>query len=165
MEVHGHGITARLPAGWEASLRAAPAPLPARDSDREGDPRVAVAPPRLAVLHAATFPLPADRGDFGSGAVDRMGHQDTFVALLEYLPEDHGALFAAAGLPRRLDPRRFHGRGLQRALPGQAGWQHFFHVGQRPFCLYVVLGDRADAHRQVRRAERVLAGITIGGRA
>lgn len=155
MEVHGHGIRARLPAGWEGALRTTPA---------APGPHVAEVSSRLAVLHTATFALPPDRGDFGSGAVDRMQPHDIFVSLLEYLPEDHGALFAAAGLPRRLDPRRFHGRALQRALPGQAGWQHFFHVGERPFCLYVVLGDRADAHRQARRAERVLAGIEIEGR-
>jgi hypothetical protein len=115
-----------------------------------------------SLLHAGTFALPSERGDFGSHAVDLMGPDDTFVALLEFGPEEVGtALFAAQGLPRRLDPRRFSGRALQRSLPGQAGWQHFFTEGGRPFCLYVVLGDGDDALHQVRRVEQLLATIEV----
>lgn len=169
MQVTGAGIRAELPGGWEASVRGAPLHEIARPDDGDGPvgsadalARQAATGASVAVLHAGTFPLPADRGDFGSGAVELMADGDTFVALLEFGPEEVDTpLFAAEGLPRRLDPRRFGPRSLQRQLPGQAGWQHFFTDAGRAFCLYVVLGDRGDAHLQVRRVERLLAGLTI----
>ncbi|WP_052668313.1 hypothetical protein [Nitriliruptor alkaliphilus] len=156
MQVRGFGIRADLPRGWEAALRtAAPAP-PAPDE------AATLSAPTAPVLHAGTFPLPTDRGDFGSGAVETMQDGDTFVALLEYDQEEADTpLFEAQGLPRRLDPRRFHRRSLQRVLPGQAGYQTFFTEGGRAFCLYVVLGDEEDKLVQVRRAEQMLATIVI----
>ena len=56
----------------------------------------------FAVLHAGTFPLPRDRGDYGSGAVDVMGPDDVFVSLLEQGPDAVGTrLYRRKGLPRR----------------------------------------------------------------
>jgi hypothetical protein len=177
VQLRGAGIRAELPGGWEGAIRHA-APLPREEveagpdgfspeedgeEDEDGEARAQAADaPAPPVVHLATFPLPADRGDFGSGAVERMRDGDSFVALLEYGPEEVGAaLFAHQGLPRRLDPRAFSPRGLQRQVEGQAGWQFFFTEAGRPFCLYVVLGDAQDAHRQLRRIERVLADVTI----
>ncbi len=163
MQVRGHGIQATLPRGWEAVVRASPAPE--RRPGEVGTLSESAPVQRPSLLHAGTFALPPERGDFGSHAVDLMGSDDTFVALLEFGPEEVGtALFAQEGLPRRLDPRRFSGRALQRALPGQAGWQHFFTEGGRPFCLYVVLGDGEDALHQVRRVEQLLATIEVDRR-
>jgi hypothetical protein len=164
VQVRGYGLEASLPAGWEGVLRAAPpsvrepgevGPMGA-DPDAGGDVRPG------GVFHAGTFGLPSERGDFGSGAVELMRDEDTFVALLEYDPEEAGtALFAAEGLPRRLDPRRFSESALQRAVAGQAGYQHFFTEAGRAFCLYVVLGDVDDRLVQVRRVEQMLANIRI----
>jgi hypothetical protein len=175
VQLTGAGVRAELPAGWEGSVRAAP--LRDRDLDDldgldgldgpgaaspDAALRSAAVDADAAVLHVGTFALPADRGDFGSGAVEVMRDGDTFVALLEFGPEEVGTpLFADEGLPRRLDPRRFGARSLQRQIPGQAGFQHFFSHAGRAFCLYVVLGDREDAHLQVRRVEQLLAGIEI----
>ncbi len=48
----------------------------------------------------ATFPIPDDIGDFGSGAVTLMGPADVFASLFEYGPESVGtALFARQGRP------------------------------------------------------------------
>ncbi|MFA9445949.1 hypothetical protein [Egicoccus sp. AB-alg6-2] len=158
MHLRGHGIRAELPDGWEGAIRRERVPPEAGDGEL-APAAVAEAPP---VVHLGTFALPAERGDFGSGAVDLMAGDDSFVALLEYGAEEAGTpLFAANGLPRRLDPRQFSGRSLQRSLPGQAGWQHFFTEAGRAFCLYVVLGDGRDANRQVRRVEEVLAQIRL----
>jgi hypothetical protein len=160
VQVRGHGVRATLPRGWEAVVRASPAPE--RPPGEVGTMSEAQATRQPSLLHAGTFALPPERGDFGSHAVDLMGPDDTFVALLEFGPEEVGtALFAEQGLPRRLDPRRFSGRALQRSLPGQAGWQHFFTEGGRPFCLYVVLGDSDDALHQVRRVEQLLATVEV----
>lgn len=156
MQVRGFGIRADLPRGWEAAMRNAPPSPP--EPGEVATLSVAETP----VLHAGTFPLPTDRGDFGSGAVELMQQGDTFVALLEYDQEEADTpLFEATGLPRRLDPRRFHARSLQRVLPGQCGYQTFFTEGGRAFCLYVVLGDEEDKLVQVRRAEQMLATIEI----
>lgn len=155
MHVRGHGLDVDLPAGWEAAVRADAPPEPGPGIDR----REVRAP---AVLHAGTFALPPERGDYGSRAVDAMRPDDSFVALLEFGPEEVGTeLFAAQGLPRRLDPRRFSGRQLQRSLPGQVGWQHFFTAEGRPFCLYVVLGDGEQLLLQCRKVEQLLAGLRI----
>lgn len=156
MQVAGFGIRADLPRGWEAAMRDAPPSHPAPGE------AATLSAPSTPVFHAGTFPLPVDRGDFGSGAVETMQEGDTFVALLEYDQEEVGtALFAAEGLPRRLDPRRFSPRSLQRVRPGQAGYQAFFTEGGRPFCLYVVLGSEEDKLVQVRRVEQMLATIAI----
>ena len=164
MKVAAHGLTARIPPGWEGSIAGAEQDLPdsaiagiAAQSHREPG-----RPAALPVAHFATFALPAVRGDFGSNVVDAMQSSDAFVSLVEYGPEEAGsALFEAQGLPRRLDPRAFSRRMLQRTLPGQSGLQIFFTHANRAFCLYVVLGDADDAHRLVRRVEQVLDTIEI----
>lgn len=160
MRLRAHGIGAELPLGWEGAIRAETAEQ-AVGGIRTFEHGTA-APTAHPVAHFATFPLPAERGDFGGDVVPLMTGTDAFVALLEYGPEEVGtALFAREGLPRRLDPRAFRRGGLHRTLRGQAGYQQFFTEGGRAFCLYVVLGDADDAHRLVRRIEAVLATIEI----
>ena len=155
MLLSAHGVSFTIPAGWEGEISQERGPQALALAERGAHLR--------PVAHAATFALPAERGAFGSGAVEAMRDDDVFLALVEY---ERGAtdtaLFARRGLPRRLDPRRFHPAALQRTLPGQAGHQEFFTDTGRAFCLYVVLGDADDAHLQVRRVEEVLAGIRIG---
>ncbi len=154
MELSAYGLSATMPPGWEGAI-----------SQERDDASAELA--RLGgvvrpVAHLATFPLPADRGDFGSGAVEHMRARDAFVALLEYGGEAADTpLFARRGMPRRLDPRRFHPRSLQRSIPGQAGLQEFFTDSGRPFCLYVVIGDADDAHLQAARIREVLAAVRI----
>lgn len=160
MRLAAHGIAARLPQGWEGSIAAHRQDLPetaaAAASSGTG------AAPVLPVAHFATFALPATRGDFGSNVVDTMRPTDAFVSLVEYGAEEVGtALFAAQGLPRRLDPRSFSAKQLQRTIRGQAGLQVFFSQAGRAFCLYVVLGDANDAHRLVRHVEQVLATLEL----
>jgi len=163
-----HGISVDLPRGWEGTIareRDSIAGLDLRARGRALPEAAAAAVEQsrvFPVAHLATFPLPAARNDFGANAVERMGKADVFVSLLEYDPiEADSPLFEHRGLPRRLDPRRFSARQLQRTLPGQAGFQLFFNEGGRAFCLYVVLGDADDAHRLVRRVEAVLAKLRI----
>lgn len=154
MELEAHGLAATMPPGWEGEI--------SLDQGDESFAPAAAGGVLRPVAHLANFPLPVDRGDFGSGAVELMHAPDVFVALLEYAPEEVGsALFAARGLPLRLDPRRFSAASLQRGMPGQAGLQEFFTEADRPFCLYVVLGDVEDAHLQVRKVEQVLASVRI----
>ncbi len=154
MELSGYGLTADLPPGWEGAITL--------DRGEEASALAEVGGVVRPVAHLASFPLPAERGDFGSGAVELMRTEDVFVALLEYGREEADTpLFSRQGIPRRLDPRLFSGRSLQRAIRGQAGLQAFFTEAGRAFCLYVVLGDDDDAHLLARRVGQVLATVRI----
>lgn len=157
MRISAHGLALDVPAGWEGRIRKHHVPDGVETS----------VTPKFrshAILHAADFPLPAERGDFGSGAVESMRSSQAFLALVEYHSSSVGnALFASgAGMPRELDTGDFSPRQLQRTLAGQAGAQRFFVDHGRAFCLYVVLGSMAGRARAVPRVNAALAAITIG---
>ncbi len=143
--VSGFGISAAIPDGWEARIHRHP----------HGEP----------TLHAATFPLPASDGDFGSNATARMPREALFVSLTEYRTGDgvdlqHG-LFAHSQ-PRSLDPAHFSSRALLRAHPGQAGLQRFFSTSGRAFCLYVVVSG-SRTRRRLAGVRDLLRSLDISG--
>ena len=144
--IRAHGITSRLPAGFEG--------------------RIFIRPPTVGrtypVAHFATFPIPDDVGDFGSGAVTLMGATDVFATLFEYGPESVGtALFAHHGRPTALGSAHFSPSILRRGLPGQSGTQWFFTEGGRPFSFYAVLGSHAQRRLLVPRVNAVLASLSV----
>jgi hypothetical protein len=169
--VRSGGVDVDLPRGWEGQIRPiAEDPLIAAEraasAVADGAPGISSSSagrgaPRV-VLHASNFPLPAERGDFGGGAVERMGPRHVFVSLVEYDRADAGAaLFTRQGVPRRVRAAEFHPQALQRALPGQAGLQHFFTAAGRAFCLYVVIGSHRLARVTVTAVNEILATIEI----
>lgn len=144
MKLAGGGLTLHLPPGWEGVIAS---------GRKDG---------AMPVAHLSTTALPPDRGDFGSGAVEDLGPDDAFVALLEYGADCAGtALFARTGFPRRLRARAFNRRALQRTLAGQAGQQVFFTHAGRAFCLYVVLGRDHDVAPLLARVHEALDGVEI----
>ncbi len=141
------GLTLRSPAGWETRARRQPAV------------RAGVRP--SVMLHAMTCPIPADRGDFGSGAVDVLGPDDIFVSLVEMDAAEAGSrLYADRGVPT-VSPGEFSPDGTQRPLPGQSGGQWFFSVAGRPFCLFVVLGSHARRAAGAARVNALLAQLDV----
>jgi hypothetical protein len=151
VKLEGLGFDVVVPEGWDVQITA----RARREDDASYQP----------VVHAGNFPLPNDRGDFGSGAVDVMEGRHVFVSLLEYDPaEASSALFAQRGMPRRLRSTEFGRNRLQRALPGQSGYQKFFNEGGRAFCLYIVLGDHDRRDELLPVAEALLAGIRLSAR-
>lgn len=117
---------------------------------------------RNVVLHAATVPLPDDRGDFGSGVVTTLGSDDVFLSLFEYdLSSTYNELFSARGVPR-VAPSDFSPSGMQRPLPGQSGGQWFFTAAHRPWTLHVVLGNHARRVSGALRVNALLSTLTIG---
>ena len=150
MTLSTDGLTLVLPSGWEVRLR--------RQAPSGQDAT------RNLLLHAATVPLPAERGDFGSGVWELLGPDDVFVSLLEYDAEDAGtALFAAQGWPV-VRPADFSPAAMQRQVPGRSGAQWFFSVADRPFCLYAVLGSHARRAAGAATVTRLLAQLAVEAR-
>jgi len=150
-----HGVSVDVPAGWEAELSTQPDPAML-------DPSLQSAAASLVVVHAANFSLPAERGDYGSGAVEIMDRGGIFAALVEFdRASATSRLFAGEGFPTRLDPADFAPDQLHLSLPGQAGLQKFFHVGSRAFCLYTVIGSYSRRNLLVPELNRILSGMSI----
>jgi hypothetical protein len=139
------GMSVTPPAGWEATIY--------RRSARPGEHT-------FPVLHASTTRLPATRGDYGSGAVDLLGPNDVFVAVLDFGPSAAGtALFSGLrGVPG-LTPDVYGARQLQRTIRGQAGVQRFFTTGGRGFCLYSVIGSMANRIPLTARANLLIGSL------
>ena len=144
--IAAHGITARLPRGVEGRIFVRPP----------------VHGPTYPVAQFASFPIPDDIGDFGSGAVNLMGNHDVFATLFEYGPESVGrALFARQGRPASFRESDFSPTRLRRGIPGQSGTQCFFTENGRPFSLYAVLGNHALRSTLVPRVNAVLGCFSV----
>lgn len=154
--MEGGGIRIDLPNGWDAEIyrRVPEATVLSTDGTAERT---------NAVMHAANFAMPVDRGDFGSGAVEVMTTADVLVILFEYNPEDSDtALFAHEGMPLPLIASDFGPNNMQRPLKGLLGVQHFFRSAGRAWCLYVVLSEAARDDL-VAAANEVLATVDLDG--
>jgi hypothetical protein len=143
-----NGVTVVVRRGWEVEF-----------SELKPPPGA----PTRSLVHLANFALPADRGDYGSGAVEAMDGGGILLVLMEFDPSAGSlSLFAGHGMPTAVDAADFSPEALQRRLPGQAGMQRFFRAADRAFGLYVVLGSVRSVELLVPEANRSLGGITIG---
>jgi hypothetical protein len=138
-----------VPAAWDVRLyRRSDVGLPAEERT-------------YPIIHAATFPLPAVRGDYGSGAVELMRPSDVLVVLLEQDREATATrLFSRRGMPT-VRAGDFSPNALQRTLRGQSGVQYFFQTAGRAFCLYVVLGSHARRVRLAGIANDLIRSISV----
>lgn len=142
------GLTLTPPTGWDAAIYTRPATLGEQT---------------YPVMHAATVPLSAGRGDYGGGLVETLGPQDLFVAVVEFGPDAVGtALFSVLRSVPSLTPGAFKPNQLQRIITGQAGVQRFFTVAGRAFCLYAVLGGFVNRIPLTARANQLIGGLSIG---
>ena len=144
--LEAHGLRIELPRGWSG--------------------RVFKRPGGGATIHAGDFQLPLDDGEFGDHSTALMPSGASFLVLTEYRPgaglEPGEGLFASRKVPTTLDPTAFSPRGLAHPRPGQAGAQHFFTVGGRPFCLYVVVsGPRSERRRQLGVLGHMLRSLRV----
>jgi hypothetical protein len=142
-----YGLHLAVPSGWEARIyRRAP--------EERGELS-------FPVLHLGTVPLPAVRGDYGGGVVERLGSEDVFVSMLEFGAgvADEG-LFAHRGIPA-LRPSQFGPGRLPHVQADVSAVQHFFSDAGRAFCLYVVVGSHGRRMVTVPRAQQALRGLTI----
>ena len=142
------GLDVTVPPGWQVAARRQPASVEGRVGN--------------LVVHAATVPLPRNRGDFGSGVLHGLGPDDVFLTLLEHDRASAGSvLFAARGMPT-VRPSDFDPSSMQQVIPGRSGGQWFFSVSGRPWCLYAVLGSHARRQRGAARVGELLRGVRIG---
>jgi hypothetical protein len=159
-----HGISVELPQGWNGGIH--------RRREDEDEPERFSASARGgpqaesgAILRAATVAIDLDDGDFGGGIVQRMKALDAFFVLFEYTVDEKltpgEGLFASRRMPWPLTPGAFSENTLHVSLPGQAGFQHFFTVGRRPFCLYSVVGSTRQLRPSVERVNGVLSSVRI----
>ena len=151
------GLAADPPKGWDGEIYRRDAALPDGVAALFGSTEV-VTP----IMHIANFPLPAERGDYGGGAVELMGRGGVFVSLLEHpAHEGETALFAGKGIPWPLSPSDFDPQQMQRTIGGQAGCQRFFTHKGRAFCLYVAIGSYGSRAVLVREVNTALASVTL----
>jgi hypothetical protein len=144
--IRAHGIAAQLPTRFEGRIFVRPA-------------SVGVSYP---VGQFATFPIPDDIGDFGSGAVTLMGPNDVFATLFEYGPESLGtALFGSQGRPSSFTSDDFSPMRLRRGIPGQSGTQRFFTEAGRPFSFYAVLGSHLMRGSLVPSVNELISSLFI----
>ena len=157
-QLTAQGVTVELPSGFEGrAIRRSQGP-PAAGATASG----ALPEKTLAIIHAATVPLPPEVGDFGSNVVDVLGSDDVFVAVFEYdSSAANTALFAQQGIPRSLDFEAFSPTLLQRSIKGQSGAQRFFTEANRAFCLYAVLGSDARRSALMDKVNALLASLQI----
>lgn len=164
MRLRRHGLAVDPPRGWDVRISRRPAggersAAAVRAGAAEGD--LAEGMTSNPVLHAATIPLPEERGDFGGGVTPLLGDDDVFLSLFEFDREAADtALFSRQGLPS-VSPSDFSPAQLQRTLDGQSGRQWFFTHRGRAFCLYVVLGAHARRALLAPRVREVLATLEI----
>jgi hypothetical protein len=142
----GYGLAIELPGGWSG-----------RVFSRAGG---------VATLHAASFALTLDDGEFGERSTASMRPGAVFLALTEYVPGSGlragSGLFAPRRIPRPLDPARFASSRLAHPRPGHAGMQHFFTSSGRPFCLYVVIArERSGRRGQLAVVDHALGSLRI----
>ena len=156
MRLAAHGLALDPPGAWDARIYRRRADEREVSAGTGGE-----ASTRHAVLHAASFALPAERGDFGGGATELMATEDALVVLFEYHPDAAATELFRHRRPARLVTAMFSPSRLQRAIRGQAGSQHFFSEKGRAFCLYVVLGSNAHRALIVPRVNAVLARLEI----
>jgi hypothetical protein len=147
VKVARQGLSVATPRGWDARIYRRTA----------GTPGEVTRP----VLHAADFPLPNVRGDYGSGAVEIMGPNHVFLSLIQFDQADAATPLFDKPRPTRLSPGEFGPNQLQRAIAGQAGAQFFFVDKGRPFCLYVVIGSYANRAVLVARANDIFRTMEV----
>jgi hypothetical protein len=160
--LRAQGLAVTVPRGWDCRIfRRTESSVAAPGAAGSDDP-VPMSGVTTPVVHLASFALPDGRGDYGSGAVERMRANDVFVALVEFGEESRGTrLFAARGIPR-IRAADISSQGMQRPVATMGGVQRFFTEAGRPFCCYAVVGSLTRRSALASVVNDALAGVTVG---
>ena len=154
MRLRAEGMDVDVPRGWDGEIYRRGAISTQGVASTPGEVEA-------PVMHLANFPLPVERGDYGSGAVEIMRSENVLIVLVEFGRESATkALFATPGTPT-VHAADFAPQQMQRSMPGQSGAQYFFNHGGRAFCLYVVLGSHARRNELVVEVNAVLSTLVL----
>ena len=154
--ISAYGLSCAALPGWDIRIeQRAQSTVPAPGSDL---PMGGFVHP---ILQAGTSAMPALRGDYGSGYVERMTSADVFVCLGEFDHEAGAEAMFDDGMPAALRPSDFHPDAQQRVIAGMCGTQRFFTTGGRAFCLYVVLGSWLQRKALTATANSLLATVRV----
>ncbi len=154
-----HGLSCSVLPGWDVRIEQraeSTVPVPGSVEPMGGY--------TYPILQAGTSPLPARRGDYGSGYVERMTRTDVFLCLGEFDPYEGVEDMFDSGMTPPLRSADFHPDAQQRVIAGMCGSQRFFATRGRAFCLYVVLGSWLQRASLVPRANELLSTIQIAPR-
>jgi hypothetical protein len=142
--IRAFGIEVEASAGWEARIFRLP----------NGEP----------TLHAASFPLPVEDGEFGANATRHMKAHEAFLSVTEYRVDGKltpGRGLFAADKPRAIAATAFSPNALLRGSHGQLGSQKFFTAAGRPFGLYAVVGSAAALPPRLGELNALLAALSV----
>jgi hypothetical protein len=154
MKMRSQGIGVDVPQGWDGEIYRRSGGFRPQGAGVQGETT-------SPVMHLGNFPLPTERGDYGSGAVEMMKADNILIVLFEFDRAAAGrALFARSGVPV-VAPEDFAPDQMQRPRPGQTGAQYFFNDGGRAFCLYVALGSHARRRELVPEVNQVLSSLQL----
>jgi hypothetical protein len=143
----GHGISIRLPHGWEGTIFVPDLPPPAVN---------------LPVVHATDQALSTRRSTFATELAARAGGSGTVIALVEFDPNlANEGLYAAQGLSLPIRRNDLHANAMQIPDPLQEGRQWFFSLRDRAFCLYVVVGIGPGLHDRLVIVNHALRTLRI----
>lgn len=164
--IAGGGVAVSLPEGWEGRIDPGTGTFAPPVDGAAASPSTPTPAPggatRRTVAHLANFPLPAQRADYGGGAVETMRSGDVFIALVELDPASTGSeLFRHDGMPT-IRPGDFDPNAVQQRVPGAGGAQQFFTVAGRAFCVYVVVGSHIDRADVLPVVNDVLSSVVVG---
>lgn len=136
-----HGITLDPPAGWDGQIYLRePQPLGAMAATYGASPETP-----MPIAHLANFALPAQRGDYGGGAIESMRPGGVFISILQHDPSEvTAALFKGRKIPWPLAADSFDLNAMPRRMGNHAAVQSFFIAGGRPYCVYVVIGSHTQ---------------------
>jgi hypothetical protein len=141
-----HGLTLRVPRGWEARMWVPDLPPPAIN---------------LPVVRLANFPLALTRDTYAEDSAHELRPAQVVASLVEFEPAlaDVG-LYAPQGFPA-LDVEDMSPKAVQLRRADRLGLQRFFSVDGRAFSLYVIARRGTGLRRALNELETVLAETVV----
>lgn len=142
------GLEVDVPSGWSARIWNRLLSQP--------DERVSNA------IHVGNFVLPSEDGTFGDRAASLMVRGDAFFVLAERGGvRPYEGIYESRVLPVDLDLAGFGETAMQAPYPGLLGRQYFLTLGERPFCLMVVLGGTVAFYEHKKTLVSIITSIAV----
>jgi hypothetical protein len=130
----GHGLSVRLPHGWDGRIAERGFPLPG-----------------ATIAYVASFPLPATDDEAASKAQNAVGRNDVLVVLSEMLRD--------VALPAEKPEIALGTRGA--SIGRDSVVDQYFIANGRAFLLHATFGSKPPAKKLIRSVNALLASLSI----